>query len=95
MGTILGIVPGSIAVSTAFYKFSMSRLEKKKNGQKDPAEEARDVVEAAKKGKWTKRVASWFKDFNEFFKPVPLGKNGPAAWPNAGERLMLQVSLHS
>ena len=99
LGILVGFVPPMMAIPTMVWKFRKFELDregrKKKRGPKDPAEEARDIYEAAKEGKWTKRMALWFKalyrGWGEFHYDEGQEKFLPA--PSAGQRWLLQRRL--
>ena len=102
LGTVLGIVPTFMAFPIMWYEISRWRLEKDeregkiRKGAKNPAEEAQEMYNTVKKGKWTKRLASWIKDVGAWnHKP----KSNPPIWPTGAQRLIqkiqkYEVSLH-
>ena len=100
LGSVLGIFPTVLAIPFTWYKWREWRLQvDEREGRirkrpRNPAEEAQDIYDTVKKGKWTERVALWLKDLNEWDpKPKPTGH----AWPSGAQKLMqmLEVSLHS
>ena len=79
-----------------FRKFELDREGKEKiRGPKDPAEEARDIREAAKEGKWTKRMALWFKALYRGWGEFHYEQSHPKflVAPSAGQKWMLQNRL--
>ena len=115
LGILVGFVSPMMAIPTMVWKFRKFEIEqekrRKKRGPQDPAEEARDIYEAAKEGKWTKRMALWlkalYKGWGEFH--YDQGQEKYLSAPSAGQKwwmhrrlkilhrqlLKYEVSLHS
>ena len=104
LGVLVGFVPPMLAVPLIVYKFRDFEIEKEKKreknrrkGPQDPAEEARDIYETAKEGKWTKKLALWhkalFKGWEEFDREKINPPPKPVIGPTAGQKWMLQKRL--